>query len=578
MMILRLAIVLLSVVSCFAANLRQPFEYVVAPASEANMRNSEADMLVFGDGRLMLAWTEFYTAKGSDWGPARISAVYSKDKGATWQNKFTLQENIGKMNVMEPDFLRLQSGKVLFLFARKNSEGDCVPMMRRSVDDGVTFSEPKALPIDPSPSYTGFNHDRAIQLRNGRILFPVFFTTDYRVDKHIRSRVYYSDDEGATWQAGKTIVDIPDSRAGAQEPGLVELTAGRIMMWMRTDKGKVYHCYSTDNGDTFSEPTAMALDSPLSPQSIKRIPTTRDLLMVWNYSTKDRFPLTVAISKDDGDTWTRFRNLDQDAAHTYAYTSIEFLEDRALFTYYAGPPAGAKSEPRWSLKLKAVPLDWFYHPYTVVALGDSVTYGYRRDGSVQSDQTFPALLERDLQKTLVGLHVVNAGVGGNTTWQMLERIERDVKPYGPKLVLVMAGLNDAAYIDPGPKERSEPRISVEEYGKNLLDIVKLARADGAAVIVATPNPLTSAYPYANFGWYKGRNMNEALERYVAKVRRVCSTNGIEMVDIYSAYKKWKGYENTLPDGVHPNPAGHRFIADQLMKACRDHVRRWVTRD
>ncbi|MEN6602554.1 MAG: exo-alpha-sialidase [Bryobacteraceae bacterium] len=578
MMILRLAIVLLSVVSCFAANLRQPFEYVVAPASEANMRNSEADMLVFSDGRLMLAWTEFYTAKGSDWGPARISAVYSKDKGATWQNKFTLQENIGKMNVMEPDFLRLQSGKVLFLFARKNSEGDCVPMMRRSVDDGVTFSEPKALPIDPSPSYTGFNHDRAIQLRNGRILFPVFFTTDYRVDKHIRSRVYYSDDEGATWQAGKTIVDIPDSRAGAQEPGLVELTVGRIMMWMRTDKGKVYHCYSTDNGDTFSEPTAMALDSPLSPQSIKRIPTTRDLLMVWNYSTKDRFPLTVAISKDDGDTWTRFRNLDQDAAHTYAYTSIEFLEDRALFTYYAGPPAGAKSEPRWSLKLKAVPLDWFYHPYTVVALGDSVTYGYRRDGSVQSDQTFPALLERDLQKNLVGLHVVNAGVGGNTTWQMLERIERDVKPYGPKLVLVMAGLNDAAYIDPGPKERSEPRISVEEYGKNLLDIVKLARADGAAVIVATPNPLTSAYPYANFGWYKGRNMNEALERYVAEVRRVCSTNGIEMVDIYSAYKKWKGYENTLPDGVHPNPAGHRFIADQLMKACRDHVRRWVTRD
>jgi|GEM_PF-790858 len=578
MMIFRLAIVLLSVVSCFAANLRQPFEYVVAPASETNMRNSEADMLVLGDGRLLLAWTEFYTDKGSDWGPARISAVYSRDKGATWQNKFTLQENIGKMNVMEPDFLRLQSGKVLFLFARKNSEGDCVPMMRRSVDDGVTFSEPKALPIDPSPSYTGFNHDRAIQLRNGRILFPVFFTTDYRVDKHIRSRVYYSDDEGATWQASKTIVDIPDSRAGAQEPGLVELSAGRIMMWVRTDKGKIYHCYSTDNGDTFSEPTAMALDSPLSPQSIKRIPSTRDLLMVWNYSTKDRFPLTVAISKDDGDTWTKFRNLDQDAAHTYAYTSIEFLEDRALFTYYAGPPSGVKSEPRWSLKLKAVPLDWFYHPYTIVALGDSVTYGYRRDGSVRSDQTFPALLERDLQKTLVGLHVVNAGIGGNTTWQMLERIERDVKPYGPKLVLVMAGLNDAAYIDPGPKERSEPRISVEEYGKNLLDIVKLARAEGAAVIVATPNPMTSAYPYANFGWYKGRNINEALERYVAEVRRVCSTNGIEMVDIYSAYKKWKGYENTLPDGVHPNADGHRFIADQLMKACRDHVRRWVTRD
>ncbi len=577
MMIFRLAIVLLALVPCFAAALRQPFEYVVAPASDTNMRNSEADMLVLGDGRLMLAWTEFYTAKGSDWGPARISAVYSKDKGATWQGKVTLQENIGKMNVMEPDFLRLQSGKILFLFCRKNSEADCLPMMRRSEDDGVTFSQPKALPVDPSPSYTGFNHDRAIQLLNGRILMPVFFTTDYRVDKHIRSRVYYSDDEGATWQASKTIVDIPDSRAGAQEPGLIELSAGRIMMWMRTDKGKVYRSISADNAETFSEPQAMALDSPLSPQSIKRIPTTRDLLIAWNYSTKNRFPLTVAISKDDGDTWKNFRNLDQDAAHTYAYTSIEFLEDRALFTYYAGPPAGVKSEPRWSLKLKAVPLDWFYNPFTIVSLGDSVTLGYRSDGSVRSDQTFPALLERDLQKSLLNLHVVNAGIGGNTTWQMLERMERDVTPYDPKIVILMAGLNDASYIDPGPTARVEPRISVEEYGKNLRDIVKRLSANGAAVIVATPNPMTSRYPYASFGWYKGRNINEALERYVAEARRVCSTGGIEMVDVYAAYKKWKGFEASLPDGVHPNAEGHRFIADLLMKACRDHVRRWVTR-
>ena len=61
-----------------------------------------------------------------------------------------------------------------------------------------------------------------------------------------------------------------------------------------------------------------------------------------------------------GATWQHIRNLDEDPAHTYAYTSMEFLKDRALFTYYAGPAAGVRSEPRWSLKLKAVPLNWFY--------------------------------------------------------------------------------------------------------------------------------------------------------------------------------------------------------------------------
>ena len=105
------------------------------------------------------------------------------------------------MNVMEPDLLRLKSGKVLFLFCRKNSEADCLPMVRISADDANTFSPPQAMPITPAPSYTGFNHDRAIQLKSGRILMPVFFTADYRIEKHIRTRVYYSDDDGADWKA-----------------------------------------------------------------------------------------------------------------------------------------------------------------------------------------------------------------------------------------------------------------------------------------------------------------------------------------------------------------------------------------
>jgi sialidase-1 len=350
----------LGLVILVAAQLMTPFEFLVAPSTESNKRNSEADMLVTKDGQLMLAWTEFYTSEGSDWGKARISAIYSNDGGRTWEHKFTLQENIGTMNVMEPDLLRLHSGKIAFAFCRKNSEADCGPMFRISSNDGKTFTEPKRIPFDPYPSYTGTNNDRLIQLRSGRIVLPLWYTPDYRIDKHIRTRVYYSDDEGANWKQSRTLIDIPDSAAGAQEPGVVELKDGSLLMWMRTDKKKIFRSYSRDHGETWSTPEPMALDSPRSPQSIKRIPTTGHLLLIWNNSTEIRFPLTAAISKDDGGTWENIRNLDEDSTHTYAYTSIEFLKDRALFTYYAGPAAGVPSEPRWSLKLKAVPLNWFY--------------------------------------------------------------------------------------------------------------------------------------------------------------------------------------------------------------------------
>lgn len=343
-----------------ATALDKPFEFLIAPATDSNMRNSEADMLALRDGRLLLAWTEFHTSNGSDWGSARLSAVFSKDGGRTWGGKTVLQPNIGTMNVMEPDLLELQSGKIAFVFCRKNSEADAQPMFRISNDGGRTFSAPKPIPLEIQPSYTGMNNDRLIQLKSGRLVLPLWFTTDYRVDPHIRTRVYYSDDEGTTWQRSETLVDLPDSKRGAQEPGVVELKDGRLLLWLRTDKGHPYACYSSDRGRTWSKPEPVPVDSPLSPQSIKRHPKTGDLVMVWNNSPDKRFPLAAAVSKDEGRTWTHIRNLDEDAAHTYSYVSILFWKDRAFFTYYAGPPAGVRSEPRWSLKLKAVPLAWFY--------------------------------------------------------------------------------------------------------------------------------------------------------------------------------------------------------------------------
>jgi hypothetical protein len=355
-----IALAALAAVLAGAAAKDEVFEYLVAPAGPGNQRNSEADILPLKDGRLLLAWIEFYGGKGSDWAPGRISAMYSRDLGRTWGDKFTLQENIADMNVMEPDLLRLRSGKILFIFARKNSEGDCQPFVRISTDDATTFSPPRPMPVDPHPSYTAFNHDRAIQLRSGRILMPLFYTKDYRIDKRIRSRVYYSDDEGQTWRPSRTIVDVEESRAGAQEPGVVELKDGRVMMWLRAGTGRIHRCYSSDRGETWSQPEPMELDSPLSPQSIKRIPSTGDLLLVWNNSPKERFPLTTAISHDEGRTWDHINNLDEDPGHTYAYTSIEFVRGRVLFTYYAGPPSGRREGPAWSLKLKSVPVRWLY--------------------------------------------------------------------------------------------------------------------------------------------------------------------------------------------------------------------------
>ena len=70
----------------------------------------------------------------------------------------------------------------------------------------------------------------------------------------------------------------------------------------------------------------------------------------------------VGLRADDPRSFRHFMEANLFEGTDLPPASIEFLDDRALFTYYAGPPAGGDgtAAPRWSLKLKAVPLEWFY--------------------------------------------------------------------------------------------------------------------------------------------------------------------------------------------------------------------------
>ncbi len=108
---------------------------------------------------------------------------------------------------------------------------------------------------------------------------------------------------------------------------------------------------------------------------------------------------------------------------------------------------------------------------TVVTLGDSITKGVRT--GVGPDETFSAIVERELKAKGVDVHVVNLGVGGERTDQALQRLDAVVGPK-PRVVTVMYGTNDS-YVDPG---KPGPRLSLEDFRKNLRTIVERPAAPG----------------------------------------------------------------------------------------------------
>jgi len=329
---------------------------IIGVVTEEYPRHSEGDIIELKDGTLLLGWTRF-TGGRSDHATAHIAAVKSKDGGKTWGEPYVIQENTGKQNVMSLSFLRLISGKIGMFYLEKNSNTDLQVHYRYSSDEGESWGPVQKIPAPPG--YNIVNNDRIIQLNTGRIIVPVSYTPDIGGPDPLRTFCMYSDDEGKTWKRSTPDLNCP--KRGAMEPGVVPLADGKLLMVIRNQMGCIYTSTSRDKGETWSEPRPTDLKSPESPATIKRIPRSKDLLMVWNNNFQadkgmggQRSPLTAAISKDNGRTWINVRNIEDNPTSNYAYTSIDFVKDQVLLTYYDHPQGGG-----WNLRLRSIPLSWF---------------------------------------------------------------------------------------------------------------------------------------------------------------------------------------------------------------------------
>jgi lysophospholipase L1-like esterase len=150
---------------------------------------------------------------------------------------------------------------------------------------------------------------------------------------------------------------------------------------------------------------------------------------------------------------------------------------------------------------------------------------------------------------------------------MLARLDKDVLLRHPRVVLIMAGLNDAAWVDPGPKARTGPRVPEAEFEKNLTEIVEKVRKAKATPVLLTPNPMTRAYRYQKMPFYQENDINDGLAPYADAVRRVSRVTGACLVDIFADWSHQNEHRQWIPDGLHPNAEGHRRIAAKVMESC-----------
>jgi len=104
-----------------------------------------------------------------------------------------------------------------------------------------------------------------------------------------------------------------------------------------------------------------------------------------------------------------------------------------------------------------------------VVLGDSLSAGY----GVRLNQSWPSLLDKNIQKQDLGFTVVNAGISGDTTSGGLYRLPKLLSQHQPKLVILELGGND------GLRGLSLKKV----VRKNLDQMIRMIRSSGASVLL-----------------------------------------------------------------------------------------------
>ena len=201
----------------------------------------------------------------------------------------------------------------------------------------------------------------------------------------------------------------------------------------------------------------------------------------------------------------------------------------------------------------------------VVTFGDSTTAA-RGELKVYSQV---------LADELEGIKVINAGVGGDNTDHARARFEKDVRAHHPDVVVIQFGINDAAIDVWKDPPATQSRVSLPTYQANLRHFVDTLTDDGTEVILMTPNPLRwnvkmrAMYGKPPYDPDDDLGFSVFLKKYAEKMRELARQKKLPLVDVYQRFEEYgkhpgRSVDDLLLDGIHPNEAGQRIVADGLM--------------
>lgn len=194
---------------------------------------------------------------------------------------------------------------------------------------------------------------------------------------------------------------------------------------------------------------------------------------------------------------------------------------------------------------------------TLVALGDSLTYGY----GVLEPYIFTERLKADYKHK--GIRVFNKGVNGNTTREAVLRLEHDVLVHSPNVVIIWLGANDCALNE----NYYRPILEYEKHLRFITEKILALQTNSFAhdgkpfVYFITPPPVIDE-DYLPF------STTDRVQLYAESTKKIAKEYGCPVIDYFEAL--WAKNDANFADyfqydGIHLSNKGYDLLYSLLQK-------------
>lgn len=160
----------------------------------------------------------------------------------------------------------------------------------------------------------------------------------------------------------------------------------------------------------------------------------------------------------------------------------------------------------------------------------------------------------DLEDSFPDLPVINSGIAGNTTEDILSDMEHRVYAYDPSKVFLLIGIND---------------LLLGEDADTIIENIQQILQKIQANCPQTQLYLESLYPVDPYR--VGRKDNEEIKEINQRLKTYAQTNNIEFIDVYGSLvdEQDRLSKEYTDDGLHLNQRGYQIVSETLAPFLKD---------